>query len=230
MKEINKSSILDRIKQKYHLKNNAALARFLGISSSTLANWYSRNSLDYDLILSKCEGIDINWLISGISNSFSFESTQLQEYDNKTQKQEIEHAKNFVPKEQVAKFIDMNKRALGCTQLCSLILENSPMLNKIDREYEDIFSMIERIYNILEHYHSVNKASELYDKFKENKINIKEFAKFYKNEILQKKELLNVISPVKDILYSLNEAVFDYDMKHDKKFDYSFLFDSNENW
>ncbi|MDM1048026.1 LexA family transcriptional regulator [Sphingobacterium hotanense] len=61
----NKSLILNKIKSHYNFKSDAEFARFLEIKPSTLANWYARNSIDYDRLFSKCEGINANWLLSG---------------------------------------------------------------------------------------------------------------------------------------------------------------------
>lgn len=58
-----KSLILSRIKSHYDLKSNADLARFLGIAPNTVSNWYTRNSIDYELIFSKCEDLDLNSLL-----------------------------------------------------------------------------------------------------------------------------------------------------------------------
>jgi hypothetical protein len=40
-------------------------ADFLGISQSTLANWFKRDVINYELIISKCDFLDANWLLTG---------------------------------------------------------------------------------------------------------------------------------------------------------------------
>lgn len=65
-----KSEILDRIIKHYDLKNKTGLASFLGVSPQTVSNWYSRDSIDYDLIFEKCTGVDFNWLVSGDSYGY----------------------------------------------------------------------------------------------------------------------------------------------------------------
>lgn len=60
-----KADILNRIISYYNLKNKTGLANFLDVSPQTISNWYSRNSVDYDLIFEKCLGLDLNWLITG---------------------------------------------------------------------------------------------------------------------------------------------------------------------
>lgn len=63
---MNKSLILNRLKEVKKFSTDTELAKYLEISRSTLSNWYSRNSIDYDLLFSKCEKeIDINWLLTG---------------------------------------------------------------------------------------------------------------------------------------------------------------------
>ena len=62
---IDKSLIISRFKEVNNFNTDAELADFLGISKSTLSNWYKRNSIDYDLLFSKCEHIDMNWLLTG---------------------------------------------------------------------------------------------------------------------------------------------------------------------
>lgn len=62
---INKPVILDRIKQVYNLAGNSELSRFLGVAPNTITNWYNRNSIDYDTIFTKCENVNLEWLITG---------------------------------------------------------------------------------------------------------------------------------------------------------------------
>lgn len=71
---LEKTLILDRIKEAYSLKSNAKLAAFLGIPPTTLSSWYSRNSFDLDLIYEKCVDIDLNWLLTGEGSMFRKES------------------------------------------------------------------------------------------------------------------------------------------------------------
>lgn len=57
--------IISMLKDAFNLKNDVEFAAFLGIATTTLSSWKSRDSLDYDLIYAKCVGIDANWLLSG---------------------------------------------------------------------------------------------------------------------------------------------------------------------
>lgn len=66
-----KTEILERIISHYALKNKTGLASFLGVSAQTVSNWYSRNSIDFDLVFEKCSGVDLNWLILGRSFDYN---------------------------------------------------------------------------------------------------------------------------------------------------------------
>ena len=60
-----KQDVLNRLKEAYNIQKDIDLAELLGISKSTLSNWVSRDSLDYDRVFSKCEHINIDWLLTG---------------------------------------------------------------------------------------------------------------------------------------------------------------------
>lgn len=62
---MDKSLILKEIKKHYSFKTDGEFAAFLGIKQNTLSNWSTRNSIDYDRIIEKCEDIDANWLMTG---------------------------------------------------------------------------------------------------------------------------------------------------------------------
>ncbi len=62
---LDKGLILNRIKLCYKLEKDSDLARFLGVKPQTLANWYARNSIDYDVLFTKCLESDINWILTG---------------------------------------------------------------------------------------------------------------------------------------------------------------------
>ena len=57
--------ILNRIKDYKNFKSDKELADFLDISTQNLSNWKTRNTLDYDIIITKCLDIDLTWLLTG---------------------------------------------------------------------------------------------------------------------------------------------------------------------
>lgn len=62
---IDKSLILNRIKNEYNLDSDTSFAKFLGIPKTTLSSWHSRNRLDYELLYEKCEDLNGDFLLSG---------------------------------------------------------------------------------------------------------------------------------------------------------------------
>ncbi|MCA5006533.1 LexA family transcriptional regulator [Sphingobacterium bovistauri] len=83
---VNKSLILNEIKSSLNLKSDAEFARYLGIKPQTLSTWHTRNTFDIELIYSKCEQINAEYLLTGKGNIFKTtvlnnnkkEATQLQ--------------------------------------------------------------------------------------------------------------------------------------------------------
>lgn len=57
--------ILERVKQAHKLTTDTELAELLGVSQGALSNWKSRASGNIDLIFSKCESFNLNWLYRG---------------------------------------------------------------------------------------------------------------------------------------------------------------------
>lgn len=64
-RKLDKTQVLDRIKEAYSIKSNAKLAAFLGIAPTTLSSWYSRCTFDLDLLYEKCVDINLSWLLTG---------------------------------------------------------------------------------------------------------------------------------------------------------------------
>ena len=72
-----KQDVLDRLKVVYNIQKDTELATLLGISKSTLSNWMSRDSIDYDKVFSKCEHINIDWLLTGRGSMLKSEGVAL---------------------------------------------------------------------------------------------------------------------------------------------------------
>lgn len=62
---MDKSLILNEIKKYLGFKTDKELAEFLGVKQNTFSTWRHRNTLDKELILSKCDFINANWLLTG---------------------------------------------------------------------------------------------------------------------------------------------------------------------
>ena len=74
-RKLDKTQVLDRIKEAYSIKSNAKLASFLGIAPTTLSSWYSRCTFDLDLLYEKCVDINLSWLLTGEGDMIKNETT-----------------------------------------------------------------------------------------------------------------------------------------------------------
>lgn len=62
---MDKSKIINEIKLHLNIKTDSEFADFLGIKQPTIASWRKRNTIDYELIISKCNEINGHWLLTG---------------------------------------------------------------------------------------------------------------------------------------------------------------------
>ncbi|KQB99476.1 helix-turn-helix domain-containing protein [Pedobacter sp. Hv1] len=65
VEKIDKTLILNRIKSHYKFKSDVQLAKFFGIAGTTLSNWYVRDTMNYDLVFTKCGELNPNWIVFG---------------------------------------------------------------------------------------------------------------------------------------------------------------------
>ena len=72
---MDKLLILNRIKEYKNFSSDRELADFLGITTQNLSNWKSRNTIDYDLIFTKCVDINFSWLLTGKGQMILEETT-----------------------------------------------------------------------------------------------------------------------------------------------------------
>lgn len=77
---IDKSTLINRLKEAYNIKTDNDLAKQLSIAATTVSSWRRRNSLDFDIIHANCKGINWNYLIYGIGPYF----IQCEEQDDKS--------------------------------------------------------------------------------------------------------------------------------------------------
>jgi transcriptional regulator with XRE-family HTH domain len=57
--------ILGRLKVLLGVRTDTELAKELGVHQSTISAWKARGTLDFALLITKCNGVDWNWLLTG---------------------------------------------------------------------------------------------------------------------------------------------------------------------
>ena len=62
---MNKRLILNNIKSHYKFKTDSEFARFLGINSQNIRNWYNRNHYNANLLIEKCPDISPVYIVTG---------------------------------------------------------------------------------------------------------------------------------------------------------------------
>jgi phage repressor protein C with HTH and peptisase S24 domain len=62
---MDKKQMLIELQNYYGLNKKVSFAENIGISPQTLSNWKSRNTFDAELIYTKCENINSEWLLTG---------------------------------------------------------------------------------------------------------------------------------------------------------------------
>ena len=65
---MNKKERLEALIDYFSDGKPSSFAKHLGVAPSTISSWLARNTLDYDLLFEKCEGISSLWLLTGEGN------------------------------------------------------------------------------------------------------------------------------------------------------------------
>ena len=63
-----KSERVNSLVEYYGKGNKSEFARLLGTTPQVIATWIARDTMNYDLIYAKCEGLSAHWLLSGEGN------------------------------------------------------------------------------------------------------------------------------------------------------------------
>lgn len=196
-----KSEILERVKKVYNIKSNTELADYLGVSKSTLSNWYKRNSIDYDLLFSACSNSDLEYILTG--SCTKSEDISIDEYNGINKKYIIENKLN--PSE-----FHAMKETFGMHHLLTSLNKKHGYDSDYIPEHE-IYLINELIGN-----YSLNiRFSYLYGSLKNNEISKDELMVEYKEMGAQYKELSTLISPYVDVINELYNKIVEFDMKHE---------------
>lgn len=84
-------NVINRLKSAFSIDKEGGLAEYLGVKPNTISAWKSRNTVDFSLVIAKCEerGVNLHWLFTGEGEI----SPQAQSYIN-TQAQLQAHSEN----------------------------------------------------------------------------------------------------------------------------------------
>ena len=65
MKTFSAKEVIIRLKESLGVNTDTELANILGITKAAISNWKNRNTIDWNLVFSKCEHTSFDWLIDG---------------------------------------------------------------------------------------------------------------------------------------------------------------------
>ena len=144
MKTFSKKDIVDRLKQALKAENNSDLANILGVNKSTISNWINRDSIDYDLVFSFCEHINLDWLLTGLGDMHKSKCPQC-DISNETSYDSNDKDTEFIAHEQI-KQVHFPKSAEQLSPLESIALydiEAAANLQSLyDNRHENIIGQI----------------------------------------------------------------------------------------
>lgn len=86
---LTKGEMLNAIKAHLNIHKNADFARFLGISSQAVSNWYARNTFDAELIYTKCVFVNADWLLSGRGEMLKATNESIEASNEKKESKEV---------------------------------------------------------------------------------------------------------------------------------------------
>lgn len=194
---VNKTCILDKIKEFYSLKSNKALSDFLGVTKQTISNWYSRNTLDYDIVLTKCKDVDLHWLLLG-----STEKPVNIEIEDNT---EISLGEE---KDETGAYQDF-KEFNGMSSLFNYLIKryNYSTEENITSEISNSVSIIS---DFIEEHYIWKNFYILYEKFKDELITKEELLSEFENLITKDKKAYLLLNKYEEILYEISKTICDY--------------------
>lgn len=166
---VNKTFVLDNIKTYFRLESNSELAEFLKVSKQTISNWYSRNTLDYHLVITRCVDvdfdIDLKWILTGEAEDsiFGWGEGRKRHYSNVDRY-------GFPIDPDFEKNLEYQKKAgKGFDAFCKKILDIAKYSEQAHKSNE-LFRLLYEIYEFAKEACLYNQMGELYDLLRKKEV------------------------------------------------------------
>ena len=206
---INKTCILDKIKEFYGLKSNKALSEFLGVTKQTISNWYSRNTIDYDIVLAKCKDVDLHWLLLGTTekpiNTRAEDNTDFPKRYGGDMEEEYQIFKSFN----------------GMSSLYNYLI-NRYTYSDTKRVTDNISGSVEIIFGFIADNHIWNNFYKLYDSFEYGQISKEKLLSEFEGLIVKDKKVYSLLNRYETVLNEISNSILD-----DKFPNQNYFFDEN---
>lgn len=206
---VNKTCIFDRIKEFYGLKSNKALSEFLGVTKQTISNWYSRNTIDYDIVLAKCKDVDLHWLLFGTTekpiNTRAEDNTDFPKRYGGDMEEEYQIFKSFN----------------GMSSLYNYLI-NRYNYSDTKRVTDNISGSVEIIFGFIADNHIWNNFYKLYDSFEYGQISKEKLLSEFEGLIVKDKKVYSLLNRYETVLNEISNSILD-----DKFPNQNYFFDEN---
>lgn len=206
---VSKTCILDRIKEFYGLKSNKALSEFLGVTKQTISNWYSRNTIDYDIVLAKCKDVDLHWLLLGTTekpiNTRAEDNTDFPKRYGGDMEEEYQIFKSFN----------------GMSSLYNYLI-NRYNYSDTKRVTDNISGSVEIIFGFIADNHIWNNFYKLYDSFEYGQISKEKLLSEFEGLIVKDKKVYSLLNRYETVLNEISNSILD-----DKFPNQNYFFDEN---
>ena len=206
---VNKTCILDKIKEFYGLKSNKALSEFLGVTKQTISNWYSRNTIDYDIVLAKCKDVDLHWLLLGTTekpiNTRAEDNRDFPKRYGGDMEEEYQIFKSFN----------------GMSSLYNYLI-NRYNYSDTKRVTDNISGSVEIIFGFIADNHIWNNFYKLYDSFEYGQISKEKLLSEFEGLIVKDKKVYSLLNRYETVLNEISNSILD-----DKFPNQNYFFDEN---
>ena len=193
---INKTCILDKVKEFYGLKGNKALSEFLGVTKQTISNWYSRNTIDYDIVLAKCKDIDLHWLLLGSTEkpitTLAEDNTDFPKRDGEDTEEEYQIFKSFN----------------GMSSLYNYLI-NRYNYSNTKKVTDNISEAVDVISLFIADNHIWNNFYKLYNSFEHGQIPKEKMLSEFEDLMVKDKKVYSLLSRYETILDEISKSILD---------------------
>lgn len=193
---VNKTCILDKIKGFYGLKSNKALSEFLGVTKQTISNWYSRNTIDYDIVLAKCKDADLHWLLLDTTeksiNTLAEDNTDFPKRHDEDIEEEYQIFKSFN----------------GMYSLYSYLI-NRYNYSDTNRVTDNISGAVGVISSFIAKNHIWDNFYKLYDSFEQGQIPKEKLLSEFESLIAKDKKVYSLLNRYESILDEISKSILD---------------------
>lgn len=126
---VDKSLILNRLKKHLKIGTDKEFAEFLEIKPTTLSMWHKRNTMDIELIFTKCDFLNAEWLLTG-------EGEMLKENTKPPEKKVMDERDSYI--------IELQKKLIqDQEEKIKTLSKNLSKLKKAQESNPDLFKVAE---------------------------------------------------------------------------------------